>query len=197
MGFAVLGGPGLQSKIKGFEPEILNALNEAANKVKNGQASTECQRWFGDASSGFASRLEKVLRQFCSIINTQKISVNFASLKDRDRYENAAAYSPKSGWDEYINMTKVQGQELTMHINEAFARLPIYCNPDPATTVGQSQFETVVHELSHLILNTDDIVHNGNTAYGATAARNLAAADANNAKKNAENWGLFVEEFKL
>jgi len=197
MGFAVSGGPGLQSKIKNFEPEILTALSAAASQVGKGQAGTECQRWFGDTSGPFTAKLAKALRQFRSIINTQTIQVRFATLADRERSENAAAYRPTGGWDEYVNMTKAQGQNLQMHINEAFSRLPIYCNPDPASTNGQSQFETVVHELSHLVLNTDDIVHGGDTAYGAEAARQLATDDAENAKKNAENWGLFVEEFRI
>ncbi|MBI5016072.1 MAG: hypothetical protein HZB55_11385 [Deltaproteobacteria bacterium] len=54
-----------------------------------------------------------------------------------------------------------------------------------------------VESTSHLILNTDDIVHDGSTAYGAQAARDLAIANAANAKKNAENWGLFVEQFRV
>ena len=66
---------------------------------------------------------------------------------------------------------------------------------------GQDKFETLVHELSHVILGTEDVpLQNGATAYQADNARALARqtrgkVDRRSAYNNAENWGFFVEEF--
>jgi hypothetical protein len=53
-----------------------------------------------------------------------------------------------------------------------------------------SMFQTLVHKLSHLVLGTDD------HAYGVADCLKLAQHDPLSAKKNADSWGYFVEEFR-
>ena len=86
-------------------------------------------------------------------------------------------------------------QGFKMHINMGFRKLQKY-SPDPKNENGQDQFETLVHELSHLIMATDDVEYNGEKAYGGDSARELARNDSAKAQKNAENMGFFVEEFR-
>jgi hypothetical protein len=196
MGLVAAASPGLQSTISSLTPGIMAALQRAAGECAAGRAGTVCQRWFGDNSVAFQSQLAVKLRRFRSVINLQHIDVRFAPLADRNSNENAAAYEPNGGWQSYLGTSQSQGQGFTMHLNEAFAQLPIYAQPNPATTDGQSQFETLVHELSHLVLGTDDEIVGSNKAYGGQLARLLVTIDVAKAKNNAENWGLFVEEFR-
>ncbi|KQV78178.1 hemopexin repeat-containing protein [Rhizobium sp. Root1220] len=56
----------------------------------------------------------------------------------------------------------------------------------PATGID-SKFGTFVHEWSHAVAGTDDVV------YGQTAARNLAATNPNEAIRNADNHEYIVE----
>ncbi len=196
MGLNASGSPELQEQIARFQPEIMRALQKAADQTRTGAAAAACDLWFGDSSGPFMGRLSTMLRKFRSIINTQNINVVFAPLGSRNTNENAAAYYPAGGWNEYFDFAIASGQGFTMHLNEAFRRLPIYCIPNPATAMDQSQFETIVHELSHLVAGTDDERSGGVTAYGADAARALARSSPYKAKNNAENWGLFVESFR-
>jgi hypothetical protein len=102
-----------------------------------------------------------------------------------------------NGWDDYRNLGKAHGPTFQMHFNLNFPNLKTYANPTPATCAGQSQFETLVHELSHLVLNTnDETLSSGVTAYGGSNARTLAAQSPDKAKNNAENWGFFIEDFR-
>jgi len=195
MGFVVVGGPNLQAEVKKLQPKILSAIEKAATEVGAGRANTECQRWFGDVTPAFKKDLAKKLRSFRSVVNLKEVRIHFASIKERERNENAAAYQPTNGWQDNSSIQKAQTQSFEMHINEAFSQLPTYCTPSPAATNGQSKFDTLVHELSHLFLNTEDESYLGATAYGGATARLLATNDAAHAKTNAENWGLFIEEF--
>ncbi len=196
MGMVAAASPSLQKTISTLSPGIMAALQRAAGDCATGSAGPACQRWFGDASAVFQTQLAARLRRFRSVLNLQHIDVVFATLAERNSNENAAAYEPNDGWASYLSTAASQGQDFTLHLNEAFTRLPIYAQPDVATTTGQSQFETLVHELSHLIIGTDDETLGANTAYGGHLARQLAVADVAKAKNNAENWGLFVEEFR-
>ncbi len=63
---------------------------------------------------------------------------------------------------------------------------------------------TLIHEMSHAVGGTWDVVQNGAVVYGADAAKDLArnpagatgpAAVAATALNNAENYGFFCMEF--
>jgi hypothetical protein len=197
MGLVATGSPELQDQVARFQPQIMAALQKATSAARERKADAHCATWFGDSSGPFMGRLSKALSKMRSIINTQRIDVVFAPLSDRSGDENAAAYAPAEGWAEYLDFAQAEKQGFTLHLNENFRRLPLYCTPSPAQVDGQSQFETLVHELSHLILGTDDELYGGYEAYGAKAARDLAKASSYKAKNNAENWGLFVESFRV
>lgn len=66
----------------------------------------------------------------------------------------------------------------------------------PPGTPADSQFCTLVHELTQLILGTEDVEKGGITMYGVDNARQLASTSPYDAKDNADNWGYFVEEFR-
>jgi hypothetical protein len=64
-------------------------------------------------------------------------------------------------------------------------RLP-HCNG-----LHESKFQIIVHEITHLLLATYD------HKYGYLASRKLAQNCDIEAWENADNWGYFLEEFRL
>lgn len=183
------------SVVSKMEEEIRKALAKASTELRAGRGTTECTRWFGGVNPDDRKKLGKALGQFRGIVNLVKIKCNYALMADRQRDENAAAYAPDGGWAIYTDLRTAKDQGFKMRINSNFRNLKKY-SPDPANEDGQDQFETLVHELSHLIMNTDDVEYNGQKVYGGDSARLLATNDPDKAKKNAENMGFFVEEFR-
>jgi len=85
-------------------------------------------------------------------------------------------------------MTKAQGQGFDIRLDVAWNRSPLF---RPRGAPGGSKFHTVVHELTHLVLNTDDV----EPPYGVQNCL-LKAGTPMNAKRNADNWAFFIDEFK-
>lgn len=89
--------------------------------------------------------------------------------------------------------------EVPVELGTTFRTLPVYLPMFPDGTVdntgwNQSQLETLIHELSHLLLGTADVLLGGaKEAYGAKRAAKLALESPSAALRNAENWGIFIE----
>ncbi len=179
---------------------LMDGLQTAAERVQSGQADAACQRWFGDNTGPWKTQLHRTLRQLRSNINVRTIKVGFAPLDDRGA--NAAAWrnnglafsTPLGGAGTVDNMN------LDVGFNSLPTYLPLNGGQVDASFYSQSKFETLVHELSHLFLNTKDVPTKwepdgsvAKEAYGAKRAAKLAVADPAKAKRNAENWGIFVE----
>jgi hypothetical protein len=126
-----------------------------------------------------------------------------ASLLTRDG-ANAAAYAAPDQnvslnlGDMLSHVPRREG-EVPVELGTNFRSLPMYLPMFPDGTVdntgwNQSQLDTLVHELSHLLLGTKDkTLANGKEAYGAKRASKLALESPQRALKNAENWGIFIE----
>jgi hypothetical protein len=79
--------------------------------------------------------------------------------------------------------------------------LPLAGGTIDVTDWHQSAFNTILHELSHHILNTDDIAlanppadgQANNVANGTRRALACVAQAPADAYRNAENWGIFLE----
>lgn len=193
MGFRI-GNPYVASLLNGIEREILDSLGRAAAAVENGTADAQCTKWFGDSPDAFKKRLGRTLRKMKTVVNLRAIPVSYTPLAEHNRSTNADALTQTEMLLEFNNTT-----EVDVRLNVHFASLPRYVvrGADGIDTSSdqQSQFETIVHELSHGLLATIDVKRGGQTAYGASAAHDLARNSPSNAKQNAENWGFFVEEF--
>ncbi|NCB07743.1 MAG: hypothetical protein EOM73_06235 [Bacteroidia bacterium] len=190
MGFNLSGiGPIDQKILREFENEIIKVLRNSSALIKRGECKQTSFKWFGSSTEDWMKILSTNLDKMASIINTKDILVSQANLKKRDTRENAAAYRPNSGWETYTNMSKAQGQNFTIKLNSAWEQLNKY---SPPNTHVQSKFQTMVHELTHLILNTDDVP----PPYGETNCLNKAKTKPLDAQKNAENWGFFVENMR-
>jgi hypothetical protein len=183
-------GPADQLILREFEKEIIQVLRKSAELVKKGECRQTVLTWFGDKSDPWMKTLGTKLDKMASIVNTKEIVVVQPELKKRDLGENAAAYQPKGGWKTHTGMTEAQGQDFKIHLNSAWNEMPKYSE---RTKHVQSKFETIVHELTHLILNTDDV----EPPYGETNCINKAKNSPSNAQNNAENWGFFVETMRF
>ena len=186
--------PGLSSEIDSMV--IINAINECRKRIDSGAANSALQRWFGDTSMEWKKTAKQRLEQMRRVINLQEITIGVRDLDERNTGENAAAL-PGSATSIVPGTTQsYKGRQVLL--NSAFNRLPRYLPMSNGVTDttgwNQSKFETVIHELTHVILSTDDEkLANGNNAYGAQRAKDLATENSAKAKNNAENWAIFIE----
>lgn len=191
---------GVRQQIDGFDTEITEILQRARDQVHSGLASAKLTLWFGGADAQTRNEIRDKLAKLRSFVLHH--TVRCAYRLDRPAGENALAEGVKGGLlgknvialnsaQRVLGSEKDWGAIGTLNLSPNFANLPNYANGAVSAFGGQDRFETVVHELSHIVLGT------GDDAYGGTAARALATTDAAKARNNAENWGLFVEDFRV
>ncbi len=198
--------------VKKWQPLVMAALQNAADRIRSGNANDALLRWFGDNSADFQSEARRKIATMRSQANVRTIKVGRRGVVKQagggigrgDAGENAAAF-PSTGTVTF-KVRSLPGSSTTrdsrfagnnMFISSAWGSLPDYL-PMTGGTVdaggwNQSKMNTFVHELSHLLMGTEDVSVGGYTVYGAQRAELLAANLPDGAKVNAENWGIFVE----
>jgi hypothetical protein len=182
---------------------VMSGLQEAASQTSSGAANGACSRWFGDSSDNFRKDLASRIRKMRSNINVRVIKVSMEALVTRNRYENASAWNDGSSHlrfeDSYSHIGTAGGIKSEIYVNEAYASLPqklvlLGDGSVDSSFWNQSRYETLIHELSHLILGTkDEKLSKKTVAYGAQNAEALARKDPSKAKTNAENFAIFIE----
>lgn len=191
MGFNNAGlGPSDQQIVQQLQPVIIQTLRKAAMKIQQGGGRAESRQWFGDASDLWMKELARKLGLLASMINVKAIDVSFEKIAGRCSEDFAAATMPRGGWRDFVGgqnpMTVGQNRNFTIRLNLKWNHAPLYC---PVKRPADSKFQTLVHECTHLFLNTDD------DAYGVARCKTMAAKDPATAKTTADCWGYFVEEF--
>jgi hypothetical protein len=197
---------------KKLEAEIIAALANARDAVFSGGATAPMQIWFGITDPTAAKPLlTRALAFMRSHINNTPISFSLSGDTNPKNNADAIPINLKGGstyakyWDLMSQNRKVKVKpgldtsiaESVIRLGMNFKNLQIYGDSPLSNFDGQDKFETLVHELSHVILGTDDEMISGSRpAYGAVDARLLAVNAPNKAFNNAENWGFFVEEFR-
>lgn len=147
---------------------IDSAYAEAARHVRTalaqlaaGEAQAEFRRWFGTAP---VKPVEERLRRILAALEAGR-PYDTACEQPRSCQGSVAAYAqPRTG---------------AMGFCARFFRMP--------DTGLDSRFGTVVHEVSHLVADTEDI------AYGPRRAEALARENPGLALRNADNYQYFVE----
>jgi len=184
-------GPADQQLVSKLGPEIIRALRKASAELTAGDARSSA--WFGDASNAWIQQVKQNLHRMASVINIQRIDVHGSQWKQRSKGTSAAAHQPASGWRDNTAVvgntgfiTRSQNQGFNIELDIAWNRSPTY----KTSANLDSKFEILVHELTHLILDTED------EAYGKTKCHALATTSPARAKKNADSWGYFIEEFR-
>jgi hypothetical protein len=186
MGFNITTlGPSSRKIVVELAPLIITAMRKSETELAAGRAATEVTRWFGTTSANTIKGKVSKLRSF---YNCNNITLRFATLQKRGS-NNAAALAPGNGWDDYTNLTKANGVTFEMYLNSGWEEKDRWSTKPLATAGSGGQFKTLVHELSHLGLNTND------HKYQAGPCITLASSDPVKALDNADNWGFFIEEF--
>lgn len=198
------GSYSLTATIQQLSPIVMNALATAATRLSNGSADSAAVRWFGDDSSVFKKRLASDLRTMRSVINVKTITIGEEDWRQRNVNTNASAWTATSRVGLGGNVFSLggngphQNDTRNVFLDLNFKHLPMFL---PTANDGrikrdrghQSQLNTLIHELTHLLIGTADENGRGGTAYGARFAARLAREFPDRAKNNAENWGIFVE----
>lgn len=122
------------------------------------------QTWFGAHT---ASRFSTVVSNLDQIVTT---------FEDSDIAYDCAGPACQPSWIAYV----FPGGDLEVFLCSGFW--------SAGTTGFDTQWGTLVHEVSHEVASTDD------NAYGQTACKNLAVNDPDAAVDNADSYQLFVEE---
>lgn len=184
-------GPSDQALVSMLGPEIIRTLRKASADLSPGDARSSL--WFGDASNAWIQQLKRNLNRMASVANVQQIDIHGSNWKQRKRGTSAAAYQPASGWRDNTAVvgrvgfvTRSQNQGFNIELDHEWNTSPTYKN----NANRDSKFEILVHELTHLILDTED------EAYGGNLCQALAAQNPARAKINADSWGYFIEEFR-
>jgi hypothetical protein len=192
MGFIAVGlGPGDQHALRIIEPKAISQLRLAANRINSGKCKPQSRKWFGDSSNAWMDTLAKSLNKMASIINTKPIEVVGTNWKSRKERTTAAAQQPQQGWNIYTHMTRAQGQDFRIRLDIAWNARPVF---RPTGQSVDSKFLTMVHEVTHLVLNTDDV---SPKPYGYQNCVSKALDSPAGAKKNASNWAYFVDNFEV
>lgn len=186
MSFVITGlGPEDQKFVLQLSPMILNTLHTAASTIQRGGGTKESTGWFSDSSKPWMTQLASDLSHFASIFNLEKISIGFRPLARR-KGSYAAAQMPEDGWGKYTQLSKARGQGFTVMLDTMWNQTPLI-----RTAGGQdSMFQTLVHELTHLVIGTED------EQYSFDPCLELAKRAPAKAKINADSWGYFVEDFR-
>lgn len=219
----VANNPSTQLQIKDAADRLMDALATAAARVQSGAADAAIRRWFGDDAVPQKKALANTISRFRSNINLKTIVVGFEVAKVNPNFSRVAdangkvtVISPKFIRSTGMNAAAFRATDANVSLNlgdrlshvpvgeapvelgEGYKQLPKLL-PQAAGQVDasgwiQSQFETLVHELSHLLLGTIDVKYtDGSTAYGTEQAALLATFGSEHSFKNAENWGIFIE----
>ncbi len=205
MGFNFGGNKIVQGYVEALP--IYDSLKECAERIKQGKANAAILRWFGTNDNEKIKDILAKSQKMRSYFNLLSIDIGFRSLAQRNKNENAAAIAgiantldPNSD-NSLVSIATAAAREqlFPVMINERFAKLKKFLPKLADETVstadpGQSQLNTILHELSHLIIATDDEkLETGAIAYSASNARLLAIENTTKALNNAENWGIFIE----
>ena len=219
----VANNPATQTQIRPALDKLMDGLQFAAVRTANGQADAAITRWFGADAVVQKASLAATIRRFRSNINLKTITVGFEAMKVNANFSktkgadgktqvispkfirsqgmNAAAYaSSDSNVSLSLNdlLSHAPPGEAPVELGEGYRSLPLLLplsgGQIDASGWIQSQFETLVHELSHLLLGTVDVTYtDGSTAYGTQSAALLATFGSTHAFRNAENWGIYIE----
>jgi Lysine-specific metallo-endopeptidase len=145
--------------------------------------------WFGTGPKG---TVKNVLHRMNYAMTNGTIDINFtAAGLCAIPGTNAVSYMPAPGWG-LAGVGAAGSMAFNMDICPRLLNIMASLGSD-----NQSQVGTFLHELSHLLGGTNDVVFPGTavTAYGSTAAKKLAKTYPASAVNNAENYGFYISSF--
>lgn len=192
--------------IKKMELAVLATLRMSSVHINK---DTELsQLWFGDSHPSWIAYLQRRLNRMASIVNLHTIKIHGTHIIHHNSKTIAGAEPPANGWKNYSNnrsgvgfITGSQNEEFHIRLDVLWNTAPEYSLPyyssyprepmypmDCIKPNRRSKFNTIVHELSHLAMNTLDL------HYGYNECIAFALQSPEGAKNNADNWSHFVED---
>ncbi len=179
--------------VRQLQPEIIGTLRNAAAKVGKGLGQPECIKWFGDDSDLWSAEVQEKLNLLAGMVNVKQIAVSFSRMDGRCGKELAEAMLSIAGLPAAVvgtnPMTTGENRNFRILLNHAsWNSAPLY---RPFKRPAASKFQILIHECTHLFLDTDD------EAYGLQPCEVVVANAPAAAKINADTWGYFIEEFRL
>ena len=199
-------GPHDQVIIKKMELAVLATLRMSSVHINK---DTELsQAWFGDSHPSWIANLQRILNRMASIINLHTIKIHGTYFIQHDSKTIAGAEPPAHGWRNYLRngagvsfITGSQNEKFHMRLAVLWNTAPEYSIPyyssypkepmypmDCIKPNRKSKFNIIVHELSHLVMNTLDL------QYGYHECLAFALQSPDGAKINADSWSYFLEE---
>lgn len=169
-----------QALDKAHKAVISLARNAAGKNLK------DYERWFGTFSRPNLTRVTEVVALMDYALNSGRI--HFTYNEGCGATTNAAAFQPTHGWKTSKLKETLSGGTFKITMCPRF-----FGAMSQSSVTEQSRTETFIHELSHIVGNTEDEVHPdwNATAYGRNLARDLADNHPNLAVSNAENYGFY------
>jgi hypothetical protein len=178
--------------IKTLDNEIPRSLRSTALHLLDNTSISK--KWFGDQSATWITELRIKLERLATLIARHNIYI-FSIISVNDYLENyAIAYKPENGWKDFTSnehydaiMAQTKPVNIRIGIGYQWFHMPIYDSP----CFYESKFQTLVHELSHLLMATKD------HRLKFDRCKSFARTNSTDAKRNADNWGYFASECRL
>ncbi|WP_158265312.1 M35 family metallo-endopeptidase [Blastopirellula marina] len=189
MGFELTGFSAEQEKaLRELEAEILSVLDDAAARLQAGDVNSD--RFFGQSDNLWITQVKTKLRRCAALFRAHDFFIEFEETSKMSPSGFAAADRPKSGWHDRtrnsIGSLSSGKKSFYLKLDFAYVMAPVY----RTAANSDSKFQTLVHELTHQMLDTHDF------AYGLAKCETLAMKNRKQAQQNADNWGYFVEAFR-
>lgn len=143
------------------------------------------EKWFGVRTKDRTNRVWVVV----NVVNYALNSPNITWKRVAGNPDFGAALMPNGGWDIQSVKQIINTKGYTVEIGDEFFKNGV-----------DEQINTIIHEISHIVVNTEDEVYIspgklGEKAYGKKLCKLLKDNDPDKAVNNAENYGYFHLEF--
>lgn len=159
----------------------LTRMRKNSNYVCDGYVE-----WFG-------ARTDANVKYLYEAILTMEYAVNSTTVKLRRTFGNVAiaeALPPGSGWANKSVKQIVEANQFAMRLYDGFF---VAYTEDRGGKFGP--IKTFVHEMSHIVAETNEPIGTYPEVYGKTLCRILANNNAVHAVHNADTWGYFCISF--
>ncbi|MCK5817886.1 MAG: hypothetical protein KAH18_01260 [Psychromonas sp.] len=197
--------PPEQHLIRNMEVILLSTLRTAS--ILLDKETGLSMKYFGDRSPRWIFYLQVMLRRMATMLSIHEFELHGSHINSVNSSSYANAERPFSGWRNnalgkknvsFITCSQYTDFHIklgaTWHTAPNYYLPDFYCYPTkPAYPMARikegpvSKFHIVIHELTHLIYNTDDIV------YGYGQCLELVRQSPEDSKRNADNWAFFIE----
>lgn len=204
--------PAARDLLGTLQRDIVNAFDNCLEQLRprnavgfgapTEQALAAMTTWFGSREAAALETARLGVQNMRMVLRNASITVDW---NERGDFQGVTHVEPGftpgimggAEAQRVANMQGISGSNYAITVTGHWLRMPNYAMGMPSAWQDSDKFQCLVHELSHAVLGTIDVVHGtrGITCYGGGNCRQLARGNSKKALTNADNWGFFVEEF--